>query len=188
MKFFLTADTHLNAANIATYCDRPANFTDIILKRWNERVRPEDTVIHLGDVAIGKKEHIKPQLALLNGRKILIRGNHDWHSSLSWWTDNGMDFACDGMVFRGCWLTHHPAHKLPYGCNINIHGHLHNIWDGFHPNKGKCAPGCSQSPKSLQFPWQRLFAIEYSNYYPIEFDSFVDHPDRFQARGPKEKT
>ena len=180
MKFFLSSDWHFNHSNIATYCDRPANFTELIIKRHNERVRPEDTVICLGDVAIGKKEHIAPQLKLMNGRKILIRGNHDKHSSLSWWADNGFQFACDAMVFRGCWLTHYPATVLPRGCDLNLHGHLHNIWNGFHPERGN-----GPSPKSLQFSWQRLFAVEYTDYRPIEFNEFVSHPDKYQSRGPK---
>lgn len=178
MKIFLISDTHLNHANIATYCDRPENFTQLILKRWNERVRPEDTVIHLGDVAIGPRKHIVEQIRLLNGKKILVRGNHDQHSSCSWWMDNGFDFACDGMVFKGCLLTHHPALSIPRSCDINIHGHLHNIWSGFHRERIK-------HPTQLNESWQRLFALEYTSYYPINFDDFVSHPNRYQARGPK---
>jgi calcineurin-like phosphoesterase family protein len=32
MKVYLISDTHFNHANIATYCDRPADFTDIIIR------------------------------------------------------------------------------------------------------------------------------------------------------------
>src|SRR5579859_2315933 len=113
MKTFLISDTHLNHAKIATYCDRPENFTELILKRWNERVRPEDTVIHLGDVAIGPRQLIAPQIRLLNGIKILVRGNHDQHSSCSWWMDNGFAFACDSVIVKNCLLTHRPALSLP---------------------------------------------------------------------------
>lgn len=187
MKIFLIADTHLNHARIATYCDRPENFTEMILKRWNERVRPEDTVIHLGDVAIGPRQLIDPQINLLNGNKILIRGNHDHHSSLSRWMDHGFQFACDSMVFNGCWLTHYPANSMPQGCNLNIHGHLHNVWHGFHPNASVDTKDeeWMRMKKELKHPWQRLFAIEYTNYYPIEFNEFVAHPDKYYARGIK---
>ena len=185
MKVFLVSDTHLNHANIATYCDRPSNFTDMIIKRWNERVTYADTVIHLGDVAIGSRGLVESQIRNLNGRKILIRGNHD-QSSCSWWMDHGFDFACDAMMFRGCWLTHHPAQNLPSmgaeDIKLNIHGHLHNIWHGFAPNAG--AEEAATKEKRLRNPWQRLFAIEYTDYYPIEFDEFVSHPDKYQARGP----
>ena len=187
MKFFLVADTHFNHQNIATYCQRPANFTELIIKNWNLRVKPEDTVIHLGDVQIGKKsEWIMPNLP---GRKILIRGNHDRSQSVSWWMEHGFDFACDALMFRNCWLTHEPAQQLPWktmedsGMGINIHGHLHNIWHGFAPNAGDERDATEQ--KRLRNPWQRLFAIEYTNYCPIEFDEFVSKPEKYQAKGPK---
>lgn len=182
MKTFLISDTHLNHANIATYCDRPPNFTDMIIKRWNERVSWNDTVIHLGDVAIGPKQLVEDQIRRLAGRKILVRGNHDRNSSNSWWMDHGFDFSCDGLRFQNCWLTHEPDTSRAGGCDLNIHGHLHNIWHGFAPNAGDEKDAAEQ--KHLRNPWQRLFAIEYTNFYPIEFQEFIDHPDRYQARRP----
>lgn len=141
-----------------------------------------DTIIHLGDVGIGPKQGIVDVLRRLKGRKIVIRGNHDREKSNSWWMDHGFDFSCDALMFGNWWLTHEPAKALPWQeglhCMGNIHGHLHNIWDGF----GK--EGEAVSTK-LHNPWQRLFAVEYTKYCPIEFDEFVNHPDKYQARGPK---
>jgi calcineurin-like phosphoesterase family protein len=153
----------------------------MIIERWNERVTWADTVIHLGDVAIGPRGLVENQIRSLNGKKILIRGNHD-KSTCSWWMDHGFDFACDAMIFRDQWLTHHPAQVLPEGCKLNIHGHLHNIWHGFAPNAG--AEEADTAEKRLRHAWQRLFAIEYTDYRPIEFEEFVAHPDKYQARGP----
>ena len=166
MKTFLIADTHLNHANIATYCDRPPNFTDMIIKRWNERVAWNDTVIHLGDVAIGHLSLVENQLRSLSGNKILIRGNHDRAKSNSWWMDHGFNFSCDGMRFQGHWLTHEPDTSRASGCDLNIHGHLHNIWHGFASNAGD--EKAATKEKHLRNPWQRLFAVEYTDYYPIE--------------------
>jgi len=181
MRILLIADTHFNHANIATYCDRPKNFTDTLIKTWNSRVTPDDVVIHLGDVAIGPRQLVEFQIRSLNGRKILIRGNHDQRGSCSWWMEHGFDFACDSLIFRNCWLTHLPADKLPEGCELNIHGHLHNIW-------GKKVPAPNQEGyivnTKLHNSWQRLFSVEYTNYCPIEFDEFISHPDKYQARGP----
>jgi calcineurin-like phosphoesterase family protein len=191
MRTFLISDTHLNHANIATYCDRPKNFTDLIIKRWNERVTWADTVIHLGDVAIGPRTLVEDQIRRLSGKKILIRGNHDRSGSNSWWMDHGFDFSCDAMMFGGHWLTHEPAERLPFesqgtkgSTTLNIHGHLHNIWHGFVPNVGEYEVATEN--KKLNHSWQRLFAIEYTNYYPIEFQEFVDHCDKYQVRWPKQ--
>ncbi len=161
-------------------------------------------MIHLGDVQIGKKsDWIMPSLP---GRKILIRGNHDRQWSNTRWMQAGFDFACDSMQFRSCLLTHEPANAvinsngykpygavewgLPQGCLLNIHGHLHNMWHGFHKPERIARDKemlHEDYTKKLKHPWQRLFAVEYTDYRPVEFDKFVSNPDKYQARGPKEK-
>lgn len=184
MNIWLTSDWHLNHANIATYCDRPREFTDMIIKRHNERVRDEDVVVCLGDVAIGPRQLVEFQVRSLKGRKLLVRGNHDHRGSCTWWMTHGFDFACDGLKLGDRWLTHIPAQTLPEGCTINIHGHLHNIW-------GKLVPSENQkgmvTHNKLNNPWQRLFAIEYTNYYPIEIEEFLSHASKYQACGPTER-
>lgn len=49
-----------------------------IVRRWNTIVHPEDTVFHLGDVALGQIDYSLAKVGELNGHKILIEdGNHD---------------------------------------------------------------------------------------------------------------
>lgn len=73
-----TSDHHFGHSNIIKYCSRP--FTDVhhmnveMTKKWNEAVRPDQTVFHLGDFSFG---HTPDYLDRLNGNVILIRGNHD---------------------------------------------------------------------------------------------------------------
>lgn len=184
MKVYLISDTHFNHANIATYCDRPENFTEIIIKRWREVVKNDDMVIHLGDVFIGKTEGWDAIYPELTGHKTLIRGNHDDKRSPTWWLTHGFESVNDAMVFRRCWLTHKPAESLPPGCTLNIHGHLHNTWDGFNAD-ALVGPDAEFLKTHLKHGWQRLFAVEYTDYRPVEFDKFVAQPDKYQSRGPK---
>lgn len=51
-----------------------------LVRRWNDAVGPDDVVLHLGDVALGSIAESMPLTALLNGRKFLVPGNHDWVS------------------------------------------------------------------------------------------------------------
>ena len=177
MKIYLISDTHFNHANIATHCDRPADFTETIIRHWQKIVKPEDCVIHLGDVFIGKADGWKEIYPRLTGRKILIRGNHDRQRSVTWWMRNGFDFACDSMIVRRCWLTHEPYYgSLPTGCDLNIHGHQHNIWHGFKFDGG-------EENTKVRLLWQRLFSVEYTDYSPVELDKFMSHPDKYLARG-----
>jgi len=51
---------------------------EMITEKWNSVVKPNDTVLCLGDFAFrGIEEHTKT----LNGNKILLRGNHDLKSA-----------------------------------------------------------------------------------------------------------
>lgn len=134
MKTYIISDTHLNHYKIKTYCDRPENFTELIDRNIKQTIKPEDLLIHLGDVGIGKPDGYVSIIRQWPGRKILVRGNHDG-KSVTWWMANGFDFACDAMIYRGVWLTHKPwTGALPEGTFVNIHGHLHNVWDGFYPD------------------------------------------------------
>jgi calcineurin-like phosphoesterase family protein len=150
------------------------------LNNWKATVKPEDLVIHLGDVILHKKHDIEGILKSLPGRKVLVRGNHDSQWSCDRWMTAGFDFACDGMKFRNCWLTHEPSTSLADGCKLNIHGHLHNIWHGF---AAECYVGPPELKTKLRHDWQRLFAIEYTGYLPVEFDKFVSHPKKYLATG-----
>lgn len=81
MTRFFTSDNHFGHTNIIKYCDRPfassEEMDEAMIARWNKAVRPSDTVYHIGDFAMSfnKVEEITPQL---NGKKILIAGNHDY--------------------------------------------------------------------------------------------------------------
>lgn len=192
MRYLIISDSHLKHEKMRTYCQRPEGFTELVHKNCMERLGPDTTLIHLGDVGISRPEDWLWMVRLWPGKKVLIEGNHDRKRGPSWWIEKaGFDFACDGLRFRHCWLTHEPAQSLPEGCQLNIHGHLHNIWDGFHSperlERDKELLG-QDFKKRLKNPWQRLFALEYTRYCPIEFEEFVSHPDKYQARGPKAAT
>lgn len=77
---FFTADTHFNHKAIIWYCNRPyksvEDMNESIVFRWNEVVRPNDTIYHLGDFSFRGQKY-KEVLAALNGNIYLIQGNHD---------------------------------------------------------------------------------------------------------------
>jgi calcineurin-like phosphoesterase family protein len=148
-------------------------------------------LLHLGDVGIGDPEGYVKLIRDWPGRKVLVRGNHDG-KGCQWWMEHGFDFACDAMVYRGVWLTHKPwLGELPPGTHVNVHGHLHNVWDGFYPDDPEAGQDefvvAAQTGRLLR-PFHRLFAVEYTDYRPVEFDKFVAKPDKYQARGPSDET
>lgn len=64
-KTYVVADTHF----------RSDLYREWFINTWNTKVRKCDLVIHLGDVAFNE-EGLRT-LSFLNGRKILVLGNHD---------------------------------------------------------------------------------------------------------------
>ncbi len=102
MKIFAIADTHLSGnpptKPMSIFGDRWLGHWDKIKADWTERVAPEDTVLVAGDISWAMKlPEALPDLeeiAALPGRKVLIRGNHDY-----WWqTVAKMNAATGGRL------------------------------------------------------------------------------------------
>lgn len=81
-KNYFIADTHFGHEKIIKMCNRPfenaQEMQDKMIEKWNNKVSNEDTVYILGDFSfkLQKSAAIKI-LKQLNGKKILIKGNHD---------------------------------------------------------------------------------------------------------------
>jgi calcineurin-like phosphoesterase family protein len=78
---WFTSDTHFGHARIIELCNRPFkdvnHMNEIMIERWNNVVKPNDVVYHMGDVALGKIDESLPLVGRLNGHKFLVPGNHD---------------------------------------------------------------------------------------------------------------
>jgi calcineurin-like phosphoesterase family protein len=131
---FLVSDTHFGHAGVCRFTrndgvtklrpwDDPAEMDEAMVKAWNERVRPNDKVYHLGDVVINRKA--LATLARLNGDKVLIRGNHDIFRDdeyRKYFRELRAYHVMNGMI-----LSHIPIHEESLGrFGVNIHGHLHS--------------------------------------------------------------
>jgi len=71
-----------------------------IVKKWNRTVRKKDLVFVLGDVTFGKLDETKAIISRLNGRKILIRGNHDERFTSAQWIEMGFEDVRDTFVIK----------------------------------------------------------------------------------------
>ena len=80
---WFTSDQHFCHANILKYETETRPFAsiqemnEVLIQRWNEKVAPEDTVYVLGDLSMGEVNVAIEYIKRLNGKIILIRGNHD---------------------------------------------------------------------------------------------------------------
>jgi calcineurin-like phosphoesterase family protein len=128
---------------------------EVMVKNWNEKVKPNDKVYHLGDVVISRKS--LSILSRLNGDKVLIRGNHDifkLEEYAQYFRDIRGYHVLNGMI-----LSHIPIHEESlsrFGCNI--HGHLHaNRVMGYNID----------IDKEIIDPRYHCVCVEHTDYSPI---------------------
>jgi len=76
------SDIHFGHANAIGHSDRP--FKDIdemketVIANWNKVVSPEDLCIFVGDIFFyHSKQEMFDTMSRMNGRKVLVKGNHD---------------------------------------------------------------------------------------------------------------
>jgi calcineurin-like phosphoesterase family protein len=98
---WMTSDIHFGHANCIDYCSRPFTnvdeFKEKFIADWNKLVRPDDLAIFVGDIFFyHTKEQMKETLARMNGRKILVKGNHDFDHRIM--MNAGFELSVDEMV------------------------------------------------------------------------------------------
>ena len=81
---WIWSDLHLHHKNIIRYCSRPfqsvETMNEALLAAWKETVGEADTIICGGDIALAgalKRERLA-RVRAMPGRKLLVRGNHDF--------------------------------------------------------------------------------------------------------------
>lgn len=144
MKTYITSDLHFGHKNIMKFCPiTRARFKDDVVymnqamvKEWNDLINPEDTVYILGDVAFMSGSDAGRLINRLNGRKILVEGNHD-RKTLQDATFRGafaevhkyLDITYNGHKIV---MFHYPIaewDQMHRGA-LHFHGHLHGNTSG----------------------------------------------------------
>lgn len=81
MRYYIS-DLHFYHESLLTKMDRRGFATcdemnEYIIKRWNDKVQPQDEVVILGDVSMERGKKTRDVLDRLHGKLSLIIGNHD---------------------------------------------------------------------------------------------------------------
>lgn len=177
-EIFLISDTHFSHKGILEFNaksgrgkERPfesvEEMDEILVQNWNSVVKPEDKVYHLGDVSIPRKG--LKHLARCNGKKRLIKGNHDIfrvRDYAEYFEDIRAYHTLEKFV-----LSHIPLHPtfVEERWKGNIHGHLHSdSVVALHKWCGDDKEGYWQEPV-----YDRRYlcvSVEQINYTPISFE------------------
>ena len=142
-----------------------------LINNINAVVKPADRLYFMGDVAINQR--CIPMLERINGRKKLIKGNHDiFH--LKKYTPYFEDiisyrvYPKHGMIF-----SHIPVHpcQLEFRFKYNVHGHMHS-------NKIMGGSPVDKDDKRIYHPMQpdpRYLNIcpEHTFMKPVSFEDIL---------------
>lgn len=138
-KIFFTADHHFNHKNIIKFTNRPFGnlyeMNKILIERWNEKVKDDDIVYHVGDFFFGSEYQARKILEKLNGKIHLIWGNHEKATLKNEWRfesiegtkiikvpDEDTNRKTQVIVLSHCaYLVWFSSHYDSW----NLHGHSH---------------------------------------------------------------
>lgn len=154
MTVWVTSDLHFNHRNISKYCphrqtkswsgeptdESVQEMNELIISNWNSVVSPEDDVWILGDVAMGKIDKAPSMVSRLNGKKHLVKGNHD--KTLVKHIREGetepavkdlfvsihdiyeLHYKFEGRKVK-VFMTHYPMLQWNNECEFALNGHTH---------------------------------------------------------------
>lgn len=169
MTKFFTSDSHFNHSNIIKYCNRPFSsvkeMNNELIRRWNRKVGINDTVYHLGDFAFNMKfQDMLELFKSLNGKKILVKGNHDHKDTLKLPWELKKEIIDTNFGTTHVVLCHYPIedwNRRMKG-SIHLHGHCHG---------------------SLSGSWNRFdVGVDCFNYEPQSEEELLAHSEMLTKR------
>lgn len=143
MKVLFTSDLHFTHRSIVQYTNRGVDTTqedhdEWLIDLWNKQVDKDTIVYNLGDYVFNARKFEKFEAIdkRLNGKKILVRGNHDNRkvfdkSGHEWYDLKG--FNIDGHHFVMCHFPLAIWDKRHHGA-WHLHGHSHGGYVIDHGN------------------------------------------------------
>lgn len=172
-EIYFISDTHFSHQNILKFKSsddkliRGSMFSSIedhdetIIKNWNDMVKPQDKIYHLGDVFFGSQERFNSIHRRLNGQKRLLPGNHDPIKFLSGKNPlNSQHYFQKIQLWRlfkdhNFIATHVPVHETTFRTSVdyNVHGHVHE-----------------NSLESINYI---NISLENTNYKPVHIDELI---------------
>ena len=171
-QIWFVSDTHFG--HIKDFLWAPRGFDSIeehdksIIQNWNQLIKPEDEVYHLGDVMLNDNEHGLQCLKQLNGKIHILIGNHDTESRVELYKQCSnvvsIDYAKELKIGKYYfWLCHYPTITANYDDDkpwakhlINIYGHTHQQNKFYNDN-----------------PYMYCVCLDAQNNNPVNLDTIL---------------
>jgi len=155
MTVWVTSDIHFDHRNIAKYCphrqtksfngeptdESIQEMNELIVHNINSMVAPDDDLWIIGDVCMGQIKNSIKYIPRINGKKHLVKGNHD-KTLVKFIREGETEFAVKDLfesihdmwelshTFEGkkvkVFLCHYPMEHWNSQCEFHLHGHMHS--------------------------------------------------------------
>lgn len=162
MAIYFTADQHYGGDDIRIYYERPFVSVEamdkIMIARHNVKVKPDDTVIVVGDFWQENRNSWQHYKDKLNGRLYILEGNHSRKhcehiiSAVVVTPFSNRDENSDIYENRA-FITHDPL-NADWNYLVNIVGHEHINWTVRRRKKS----------------WLVNVSVDVWNFYPVSFE------------------
>lgn len=160
--YWVISDTHFGHANMLKFTkpdgtrvrpefDNVEQMDEAMIDNWNSVVGEHDRVYHLGDFGMHRKSlHVAGRL---NGRIVLVKGNHDT-CKLSQYAEYFYDVRAY-VIRDGLCMSHIPIREEQLRSGwFNPHGHIH--------------------AQEISHPKYINMCVEWHNYTPVAYDELLD--------------
>lgn len=179
---WVTSDHHLGHINIIKYTERPfealKEMDDELVRRWNGRVKPKDSVYHLGDFTLGGVNVARSYFSRLNGKIYVVPGGHDrrWVKTKEYLYSKDYIVTVLPQLYelkyqkRRFVLCHYPMRSWEgshYG-SIHLHGHCHGTIGLLDESSDTQLPPDQKRGKRLDV------SVDCWDFYPITIHQVMD--------------
>jgi calcineurin-like phosphoesterase family protein len=147
---------------------------ETLISNWNSSVTDSDNVYIVGDLMYRYEQDPSTILSRLNGKKYIIRGNHDGS-----WIDKMVSGELAKYIVsvetlkyirendcKIC-LSHYPM--MSYVGKYHIHGHIHNDTDGEYFDLLKTMDCVLNA------------GVDINNYMPVTLEELIENNKIFKA-------
>lgn len=187
MNYYIS-DTHFGHKNVIRFDNRPFSSVDEmdeeIIKRWNDTVKTDDVVYVLGDFSFYKEEKTLEILDRLNGKIVLIKGNHDKISpKIAKKLSGRYDYLEIKDNGQKVILSHYPMPfwNGQFRGSVHLFGHVHNS------HQHNYCLSIREELKQLQDIQMRMINVgcmmEWMDYTPRDIDYILQYSNTRKVDG-----
>ena len=178
MEIWMTSDTHFS--HNKSFLFKPRGFNSVeemnenIVERWNNIVKENDIIFHLGDVALINTEEAINYIKILKGNIKWIRGNHCTESKIQMICKYCSNIQLIGNINTSwaymlkyskfsLYLSHYPTLTANFDDKkfsqhvINLHGHTHQQTNFLNPTN----------------PFMYHVGLDSHDYTPVHIDNVI---------------